>query len=95
MLNSWYELNIHHIYQNIVGKKGLLLQLSNDLEVNLLNIAYIGDDENDFECMQICGVKGCPNDSVQKIKNIADYVCQTNGGNGAVREFIDWLTNNY
>ena len=34
---------------------------------------------------------GCPGDAVEAVKSVADYVCEKNGGNGAVREFIEWL----
>ena len=44
-----------------------------------------------MECMKICGLKGCPADAVDEVKCICDYVCEKNGGNGAVREFIEWL----
>lgn len=30
-------------------------------------------------------------DAVKKVISIADYVAQYNGGNGAVRDFIEWL----
>ena len=37
------------------------------------------------------GITGCPGDAVQKVKDVSDYVSAKNGGNGAVREFIEWL----
>ena len=51
--------------------------------------AYIGDDINDIECIQYCGLSACPQDAVDQVKQIADYVCKCDGGRGAVREFID------
>lgn len=57
------------------------------------NVAYIGDDINDLECMtQIKaegGLVGCPSDAVNEIKLIADFQSTKVGGSGAVREFID------
>lgn len=52
-------------------------------------VAYIGDDINDLECMQICGFSCCPADSVDVVKSSVDYVCKRNGGQGAVREICD------
>lgn len=54
-------------------------------------IAYIGDDLNDLECMRLCRIKACPKDAVKGIKKISDYICKKKGGHGAVREFIDLL----
>lgn len=54
-------------------------------------IAYIGDDLNDLECMKLYRIKACPKDAVKGIKKISDYICKKKGGHGAVREFIDLL----
>ena len=37
------------------------------------------------------GVTGCPNDAVNDIKLISMYVCRKKGGEGSVREFIDYI----
>ena len=52
-------------------------------------VAYIGDDLNDLECLNYAGLSACPADAVQSVKEKVDYICRCVGGNGAVREFID------
>ena len=37
------------------------------------------------------GIVGCPADAVEKVVSIADFVSSRNGGDGAVREFVEWL----
>lgn len=37
------------------------------------------------------GFVGCPADAVNSVIEIADFVSTKNGGNGAVREFIEWI----
>jgi len=58
-------------------------------------VAYIGDDINDLQCMECVkkagGLVGCPSDAVKKVKEIADYISQFKGGDGAVRDYIEWL----
>ena len=60
-----------------------------------MKILHILDDINDLSCMEKIkeagGVIGCPADSVERIKKIADYICTHNGGDGAEREFIEWI----
>lgn len=56
--------------------------------------AYIGDDYNDLECMRKVAVRGCPQDAIEEIRNISDFVAQSKGGYGAVRDFIDWIEEN-
>lgn len=35
---------------------------------------------------------GCPADAVKAVKEIAGFISLRKGGDGAVREFIEWLT---
>lgn len=86
--NRCRELGIAHVYQGIHDKVEQLRKVAEGLEVSLCEIAYIGDDLNDMDCMKMCGMVGCPADAVDEIRELADYVCTRDGGNGAVREFI-------
>lgn len=88
------ELGITRYYQGVSDKAGYLAKISNDLS----ELAYIGDDINDLPGMirikEAGGLIGCPADAVKSVKETADYICTADGGNGAVREFIEWLTEN-
>ena len=95
------ELNIEHCYQGIKDKKKemdcLLERLSEEWEtlVGYENCAYIGDDILDISCMEAIknagGQVGCPMDAVESVKKNVDFISSRNGGNGAVREFIEYL----
>lgn len=89
--NRCSEIGIKDIYQGVLNKVKKLNTLVQDFST----VAYIGDDINDFSAMEYIkdrgGIIGCPADAVQKVKDIADYVSTKNGGDGAVREFIEWL----
>ena len=91
LLNRCKELGIEQIFQ---GEKNKVKKL-NSITNNLSTVAYIGDDINDFSCMMSVkvsgGIVGCPADAVKRIKEIADFVAPHNGGEGAVRDFIEWL----
>lgn len=60
-------------------------------QVDPSNVAYIGDDLNDLDCINICGYTAAPADAVEEVLNRVNYVCKHKGGEGAVREFIDKL----
>lgn len=85
------ELGITRIVQGskdkVVSLKEVLARECIDLE----ETAYIGDDINDLECMKLVGLCGCPNDAAREIISISDYVTSCTGGNGAVREFVEWM----
>ena len=89
--NRCSEIGIKDIYQGVLNK----VEKLNTLVQDFSTVAYIGDDINDFSAMEYIkdrgGIIGCPADAVQKVKDIADYVSTKNGGDGAVREFIEWL----
>lgn len=85
------ELNISYVIQGIHDKVKELKAISKEFNFELDEIAYIGDDENDIECMKLCAFKGCPSDAVDSVKEVSNYVCKRSGGDGAVREFIEYL----
>ena len=57
-------------------------------------VAYIGDDLPDIPILEKVGFSGCPNDAVEEVKKVSQYVCKNKGGNGAVREFVDLIIRN-
>ena len=85
------ELGIQQIFQGIRNKIDQLNCIVDDLS----KVAYIGDDINDLSCMipvkEAGGIVGCPADAVEKVKAIANFVAAHGGGDGAVRDFIEWL----
>ncbi|MCZ7612917.1 MAG: HAD hydrolase family protein [Ignavibacteriaceae bacterium] len=54
-------------------------------------IAFVGDDSNDVEIMKLVGFKATPSDGMNFIKEIADYICENKGGNGAFREVAELI----
>ena len=70
-------------------KKVILNQWREELGLEWENIAYIGDDLPDLECLRSVGFSACPNNAVPEVKSVCNYICKKNGGEGAVREFVD------
>ena len=89
--NRAAELKIAHLYQGVADKLPKLQEIAQKLGVNREEIAYIGDDLNDLECMQYCGFSACPADAVPEIIHTVHYVCKRGGGRGAVREVVNYL----
>lgn len=92
------ELGIECCLQNVKDKKTEMIKVSNVYGIYqnengiLPRTAYIGDDIPDYDCMKIAEKRGCPRDAVDAIKQISDFVSTQNGGDGAVREFIEWMS---
>ena len=89
--NRAKELSIEELHQGIADKLPLLKQIAQQYGMTREEIAYIGDDLNDLECMQYCGLTACPQDAEQAIKDIVSFVAPRDGGKGAVRDFIEWI----
>ncbi len=82
------ELKITELYQGVDDKLTKLKEVAEKYNVTAQEIAYIGDDLNDIECIEFCGVTGCPADAVDEVIQKVHYLCKCDGGKGAVREFI-------
>ncbi len=89
------ELGITEVYQGVKNKTYQLREVCKKLDIQLTQCAYMGDDINDLPAMKLCGVTACPADGVKQVREIVDVVTEATGGNGAVREFCDYLVDNF
>ena len=76
--------------------KGILEKFSSaDVQYDLSNVAYIGDDLLDLQCMnpikEAGGVAGCPSNAVKEVGAACDFISQYNGGEGSVRDFAEYV----
>jgi len=74
------------------GKLKSVKKICNDLNIDLSEVAYMGDDINCYELLREVGYKACPIDAVKKIKKLDNiYISPLTGGSGCFRDFIDNL----
>ena len=85
------KLRISEVMLGCRDKTTTLLELARRMALAAQDIAYIGDDINDLHVMQLCGLTACPSDAVDAIKEHANITCCALGGNGAVREFAEFI----
>lgn len=85
------ELKIVELYQGVENKLFKLKDICTKKGLTLSQVAYIGDDINDLPCILHCGMTACPADAVNKVKKSANVVTEAKGGEGAVREFCEYL----
>ncbi len=90
--NRARELKIAELFQGVGDKLTILHKVADRYNLQMDEIAYIGDDLNDLDCMKACGYTGCPRDAAKDVRAYVDYVCSVEGGSGAVREFIELLS---
>ncbi|NVK83406.1 MAG: HAD-IIIA family hydrolase [Cytophagia bacterium] len=85
------KLKIEILHQGISDKLTLAKSICNELEIDLSDVAYIGDDIGDLELLKACGFSASPANAPECIKKHVDYVTVKAGGEGAFREFVEWL----
>ena len=88
------KLTIKYLYLGIKDKPKKLLEILVDTDFKLEEIAYIGDDYNDLDVINTVNQKGltaAPQDAMPKIIDAVIYRCRTNGGQGAFRDFAEWI----
>ena len=91
------ELGIEEVYQDCKNKRDKYIEIAGKYGIHLNNdghlpkTAFIGDDISDIEVMKVSEISGCPYNAAKNVKTVANYVSPFNGGDGAVRDFIEWI----
>ena len=94
------ELGVTEIHQGVMKKldslKGVIEKYSSaEQQYDLSNVAYIGDDLLDLQCMkpitEAGGIAGCPSNAVKEVIASCGFVAPNKGGEGAVRDFAEYL----
>lgn len=100
LLHRCEELGVVEIHQEKRNKLDCLNEIisrycTDTEQYSLQNVAYIGDDILDLQCMdpikKIGGITGCPADAIVCVKECCDYIAPHKGGEGAVRDFIEYI----
>ena len=85
------DLDIKQLHQGIRNKLKRTNKLLSELQLSWENVAYLGDDWNDYPVMKRCAISATPSDAFDEIKERVDIVLQRKGGEGVVREFIELI----
>lgn len=85
------ELKIGDIHQGASDKVIALRELMQKHSLTLEQIAYVGDDINDLPVMVQVGLPCAVANAVPEVKALAKYVSLRQGGNGAVRDIIEYI----
>ena len=85
------KLKIELLFQGVSDKLKLVTGLCEELNIGLDNVAYIGDDINDWEVLKAVGFSAVPANAPDYIKRDADLILQKSGGEGVFREFVETM----
>lgn len=85
------KLKIHELHLYVKDKVSKIDEIVRRLEIQLDEIAYIGDDVNDVEVMKLVGLPACPADATSFVREVAIFICENKGGNGAFRDLAEFI----
>lgn len=85
------DLQIELLFQGVRNKLKTTTELLKELKLDWENVAYMGDDWNDFPVMEKCNISVVPADAFDDMKSRVDIVTKRKGGEGAVRELIELI----
>ena len=85
------ELNITYLYQGIKNKQEILEEILKKEGLSWSQVAAIGDDLNDYNMLKKVGLSFTPANGSHYLKDFVNVVCQNKGGDGAVREMLEYI----
>jgi len=77
--------------QGIDDKKAYLSSWLAERGIDPANVAYLGNDVNDIECMEFVGCGAAVADAQGQVKTKAKIILDHAGGHGAIRELCDMV----
>ena len=85
------ELGIKYFYQGVNNKREVIEEILDILHLTMDSVASIGDDLNDYNLLKASKLSFAPNNASSYIKDIVSIRLSKDGGDGAVREMIEYL----
>lgn len=83
------KLKIKYVRQGIKDKLKECKKICEEFNINLENVAYIGDDLNDLALLNKVGLSAAPLNAPDYIQSKVDWVIPIFGGEGAYRGFAE------
>lgn len=85
------ELGMAHVILGVDDKLAHFERLRAELGLAAAQCAFMGDDLPDAAVLGRCGLAAAVANAVPEVKAIAHLVTRNSGGNGAVREFCEFV----
>ena len=77
------------VIQSSTNKLDSIFLIAKKYKLSFNKLCFIGNDINDIEAMNICGLSICPNDAHNLVKQCSKIILNKNGGDGVARELIE------
>ena len=85
------KLKLDILEMGVKNKLEVVKAICEQYQVELDEVAYIGDDINDLEVLKVVGFSASVPNAIEAVKQNVDYITEHYGGSGAVREVADCI----
>ena len=85
------DLKIDHVYQGQQDKAAAFYEILEKERLQPEQVCYVGDDVIDLPVMRLCGLAIAVKNSREEVIRESHYVTPHEGGNGAVRDAIEYV----
>jgi len=85
------KLKVDYLFQGIKNKTEIVERIIQELNISFGDCAFIGDDINDLLLLEKVGLSATPANAPDYIKSKVHFVTRKKGGEGAFREFIEYI----
>lgn len=85
------KLKVDYLYLGVKNKLAIVQELCKELQIELRDVAYIGDDLNDMVLLKQVGWAGVPISAPEYVRSLASVQLEKSGGDGVFREFVETI----
>jgi len=85
------DLSISRLMQGVRDKLAAVEEIQRELGIGWPQTAVMGDDWNDWPMLCLAGLCATPADAAVEIRRRVHVVTPSGGGQGAVRELVDYI----
>ena len=85
------DLKIEYVHQGIQDKLAAFEEIIEEAGIHSSEAAFVGDDVIDLPAMRNCGFAIAVANARDEVKEEAHYVTQHGGGDGALRDAIEYI----
>ena len=78
-------------YNGCKDKVAALYEILQQTGIKKEETCFVGDSKHDIGIMQEVGLSVCPANATEDVKKISNIVLNLNGGNGCVKELMEYL----
>jgi len=85
------DLKLDHVHQGINDKLAVFKEILKQEQISAAEGCFVGDDVIDLPVMWNCGLAVAVANARDEVKRDAHYVTKHGGGNGALRDVIEFI----